>query len=68
MQEWTKLLLCIIEMMLIIILCMALPFTMIGIGYPALFNPFTGIISIIGTGLLAGDLIARACDGVGFSW
>ena len=55
-------------MMLIIILCMALPFTMIGIGYPALFNPFTGIISIIGTGLLAGDLIARACDGVGFSW
>lgn len=68
MSGFIKVLLCIIELFIIMILCISIPFTLIGVLYPAFYAPSVGIVSIFGAGILGGDLICRACDGVGFSW
>ena len=68
MEEWATVFLCMAEMFLIMLLCFTIPFSLLGLGYPLLYSPSFGIVSILGVGLLGGDLVARACDGVGFSW
>ena len=56
------------EMILIMLLCLSLPFALMGVTYPLLFSPSVGVVSILGIGILGGDLVARACNGVGYSW
>lgn len=68
MNNITKVLLCVFEMLFITTLCMSLPFTLIGVMYPMFYSPTLGIISIFGAGILGADMVVRACDGVGMVW